>query len=39
MEKALNEILNKYGNRAVDKLKSQVKIDNTNATGVTLKLY
>ena len=36
MEKALNEILNKYGNRAVDRLKSQVKIDRTNATGVTL---
>jgi hypothetical protein len=36
MERGLNEILNKYGNRAVDRLKSQVRIDRTNATGVTL---
>jgi len=36
MERGLNEILNKYGNRAVEKLKSQVRIDRTNATGVTL---
>ena len=36
MEKELNEILNKYGNRAVEKLKSQVRIDRTNATGATI---
>jgi hypothetical protein len=36
MNKELKILLNKYGKRAVSRLKAQVKIDNTNATGATL---